>query len=97
LLSFHRIHLGDRARCDGAVIPGVTVTAKTPRERADAHFRKQRDRAYNVQLLPVGAYEITTGLPGFKQEVRRGINLVVGQEAVVNLTLEVGTVAESVT
>src|SRR5206468_2585632 len=39
----------------------------------------------------------TTDMPGFKQQVRRGINLVVGQEAVVNLTLEVGAAAESVT
>ena len=47
-----------------------------------------------MQLLPVGAYEITTDMPGFKQQVWRGINLVVGQEAVVNLTLEVGAAAE---
>ena len=36
-------------------------------------------------------------MPGFKQDVRRGINLAVGQEAVVNLTLEVGANAEQVT
>src|SRR5206468_5604572 len=48
-------------------------------------------------LLPVGAYELTTDMPGFKQQVRRGINLAVGQQAVVNLTLEVGAVAEQVT
>src|SRR5205807_4610493 len=52
---------------------------------------------YTIQLLPVGAYEITTELAGFKQQVRRGINLVVGQEAIVNVTLEVGTVSETVT
>jgi len=48
-------------------------------------------------LLPVGAYEITNNHAGFKQQVRSGINLVVGQEAVVNLTLEVGAIAEQVT
>jgi len=52
---------------------------------------------YNAPLLPVGAYEITTTMPGFKQQVRSGINLVVGQDAVVNLTLEVGAIAEQVT
>src|SRR5437867_1815156 len=52
---------------------------------------------YNLPLLPVGAYEITTTMPGFKQAVRTGINLVVGQEAVVDLTLEVGANAETVT
>src|SRR3989442_4165834 len=36
-------------------------------------------------------------MPGFKQQVRTGINLVVGQQAVINLTLEVGAGAEQVT
>src|SRR5438552_2534248 len=36
-------------------------------------------------------------MPGFKQQVRTGINLVVGQEAVVDLTLEVGANTEQVT
>src|SRR3989442_13428135 len=36
-------------------------------------------------------------MPGFKQDVRRGINLVIGQQAVINLTLEVGAAAEQVT
>jgi len=36
-------------------------------------------------------------MPGFKQQVRSGIDLVVGQQAVINLTLEVGAAAEQVT
>src|SRR5437867_3779059 len=39
----------------------------------------------------------TFGKLGFKQQVRRGVNLVVGQEAVIDLTLEVGAAAEQVT
>src|SRR5437667_5219474 len=46
--------------------------------------------------LPVGAYEVTAEAAGFKRQVRSGINLVVAQEAVVNLTLEVGGVTEQV-
>jgi hypothetical protein len=52
---------------------------------------------YSLQFLPVGPYELTASMPGFKLEVRRGINLVVGQEAVVNLTLEAGDAAEQIT
>jgi Carboxypeptidase regulatory-like domain len=81
----------------GAVIPGVMVTARHIESGLTRIAVSGENGGYTIQLLPVGAYEITTELPGFKQEVRRGINLVVGQEAVVNLTLEVGTVAESVT
>src|SRR6266581_2352735 len=81
----------------GAVIPGVTVTAKHIDSGLTRSAVSRETGGYNFQLLPVGAYEITTELPGFKQEIRRGINLVVGQEAVVNVTLEVGTVSETIT
>jgi hypothetical protein len=36
----------------------------------------------------VGAYEVTAGKIGFSREVRRGIELVVAQEAVAKLTLQ---------
>src|SRR5205814_8207625 len=81
----------------GAVIPGVTVSAKHIESGLTRTAVSSETGGYNLQLLPVGAYEITTELPGFKQQVRRGINLVVGQEAVVNLTLEVGAAAEQIT
>src|SRR5437867_1636951 len=81
----------------GAVIPGVMVTAKHTESGLTRTALTNETGAYSVQLLPVGAYEITAELAGFKQQVRRGINLVVGQEAVVNVTLEVGTVSETIT
>jgi Carboxypeptidase regulatory-like domain len=81
----------------GAVIPGVTVTVKHTESGLTRAAVSSENGGYNLQVLPVGPYELTTDLPGFKPQVRRGINLVVGQEAVVNLTLEVGAVAEKVT
>ena len=81
----------------GAVIPGVTVTARHIESGLTRTAVSSETGGYNLQLLPVGAYEITTELPGFKQAVRRGINLVVGQQAVVDLTLEVGAAEELIT
>jgi hypothetical protein len=81
----------------GAVVPGVTVTARHTESGLTRTAVSGENGGYNLQLLPVGAYELNSDLPGFKQQVRRGIILVVGQEAVVNLTLEVGAAAESVT
>src|SRR6059036_2360835 len=81
----------------GALIPGVSITIKhtdTGQTRASI---SSETGDYIVALLPVGEYEITTAMPGFKQQVRSGINLVVGQQAVINLTLEVGAAAEQVT
>jgi hypothetical protein len=81
----------------GAVVPGVTITIKHIESGLTRATVTGETGGYAIQLLPVGPYELATDLPGFKPQVRRGINLVVGQEAVVNLTLEVGGGAENVT
>src|SRR2546425_1743649 len=81
----------------GALVPGVSITVKHTESGLTRTVVSSERGAYNVPLLPVGAYEITTTMPGFKQVVRSGVNLVIGQEAVVDLTLEVGANAEQVT
>src|SRR3989454_1319113 len=81
----------------GALVPGVSITVRHTESGLTRSLVSGERGAYTVPLLPVGAYEITTTMPGFKQVVRSGINLVVGQEAVVDLTLEVGAAAETVT
>jgi hypothetical protein len=81
----------------GAVVPGVRITVKHTESGLTRNVVSSERGNYNVPLLPVGAYELSTVMPGFKQAVRSGINLVVGQEAVVDLTLEVGANAEQIT
>ncbi|HYR44535.1 MAG TPA: carboxypeptidase-like regulatory domain-containing protein, partial [Terriglobia bacterium] len=81
----------------GALVPGVTITVKHTDSGLTRIAVSAENGGYNVPLLPVGPYEITTTMPGFKQEIRRGINLVVGQQAIIDLTLEVGANAEQVT
>ena len=80
----------------GAVIPGVAVTVKNL-ETGAARALVTDDRGYYRALsLPVGRYEMTAEKTGFQTQVRTGINLVIGQEAVVNLRLEVGEVQQAV-
>src|SRR6266850_6927778 len=81
----------------GAVLPGVgikltnTETGITRMVTADEFGR------YNAPQLPLGGYEITAELPGFQKAVRRGVTLTIGREAVVDFTLQVGSVAQEVT
>src|SRR5437016_12513098 len=82
---------------NGGLVPGVSVTAKHTESGLTRTVITNETGSYRVPALPVGAYEVTAELPGFKQQVRRGINLVVTQEAVVNFTLEVGDLKENVT
>jgi hypothetical protein len=81
----------------GAVLPGVSITAKHIESGLTRTVIANEAGSYRMPALPVGAYEVTAELAGFKQQVRRGINLVVTQEAVVNFTLEIGDLKENVT
>src|SRR5437870_1949744 len=81
----------------GALIPGVSIAVKHTDTGQTRTAISSDSGSYNVPLLPVGAYELTTTMPGFKQQVRIGINLVIGQQAVIDLTLEVGAAAEQIT
>ena len=80
----------------GAAIAGATVivrnvgTGDTREMVTDPHGR------YHAPLLPPGEYEVRTSLSGFQPVERRGIRLTVGQDALVNLTLSVGPLEESV-
>ena len=81
----------------GAALPGVTVTAR----RADTGFERATisDAAgrYTLPSLPAGEYEMRAELAGFRPILRRGIRLSVSEHVAVDLTLEVGGVAEAVT
>src|SRR5438046_9753407 len=81
----------------GAVIPGTTVTAKHVETGLTRTVQSNEEGGYTMPQLPVGSYEVTAEKPGFRQQVRSGITLVVAQEAVVNLTLDVGDLAEKIT
>src|SRR5437773_6301517 len=81
----------------GGVIPGVTITIKHTESGLTRAVTTTENGGYRMPSLPVGPYEVTGEKLGFKQQVRKGVNLVVGQEAVIDLTLEVGAAAEQVT
>jgi hypothetical protein len=52
--------------------------------------------AYRISDLAAGIYEIHVSAPGFQHSVRRGIRLAVGATVVVDLTLHLTPVAETV-
>lgn len=81
----------------GAIVPGATVSVKHLETGLTRAVATEASGSYSVSSLPVGQYEVSAERAGFKQEVRRGINLVVAQQAVVNLVLEVGNVEQQVT
>jgi hypothetical protein len=81
----------------GAGLSGATVTVKSIETGAVRTVTSNGGGAYFVPGLPVGPQEVRAEKALFKTAVRQGIDLVVGQEATVDLTLELGPVTESIT
>src|SRR5713226_2697666 len=81
----------------GAVVPGAAVTVKHLETGLTRTAQADTSGGYSILSLPVGEYEVTAEQMGFRREVRRGIDLVVAQQAVVNLTLQVGNIEQQVT
>ena len=74
----------------GGVLPGVGVTLKNVETGLTRSVVTAHDGLYNVPGLPPGMYDARASLPGFTPAVRSGIQLAVGQQARLNLTLKVG-------
>jgi hypothetical protein len=87
--------LGTITDPQGAVIAGVTVSIKN----LDTQLQRQgvTDSAgyYRIEALPVGRYEVRAERQGFKVTVN-SLTLTVGQEAVTNIKMEVGSLSEQV-
>lgn len=82
----------------GAVLPGVTVTATSPVLGVrDASTVTGPEGNYVITQLPAGTYDITVELPGFQTKVVRAIELFIRQEAVIDVTMDLAGVEESVT
>jgi hypothetical protein len=80
----------------GAPIAAATVTTKNLETGALRNAMTDGTGRYLVLALPVGQYEVRATKAGFKEAVRSGIELAIGQEARVDLNLQVGAVATQV-
>src|SRR6266481_9657692 len=82
----------------GAVLPGVTVEASSPAliEGRRSAVTDEKGQYKIVDLRP-GSYTVTFTLPGFSTLKRDAIDLAANITAPLNVELEVGGVAETVT
>jgi hypothetical protein len=81
----------------GAVLPGVTVTATSPSLIGNQTSVTEADGKYLFAALPTGSYKLTFDLQGFKQSVRDNIQVVLGQTISADAQLQLGQLSESVT
>jgi hypothetical protein len=81
----------------GGVLPGVTVTVTNTDTGAVRAVVTNESGLYRAPLLPLGKYNVTAELQGFKKFEQVGVMLAAGQTATVNVALSVGAVSETVT
>ena len=81
----------------GAVIPGATVTARSLETGIERTTITSSEGRFTILQIGLGSYQVRAEAAGFQTVVRTGITLAVGQEALVDFTLQVGAVAETLT
>ena len=91
------IFVGVISDSTGALLPGVTVTATHVATNTAVDILTDERGQYRTPPLRIGEYELTVQLDGFRKFVRRGIVLNIGDVRNVDVTLEIGALAETVT
>jgi hypothetical protein len=81
----------------GAALPGVAVVVRNTETGLTREETTDARGWYRMPALPPGLYEIRCQLASFATQVRTGLMLTIGQEATVNLTLQLANVQETVT
>lgn len=81
----------------GAVIASAAIQAKNADSGTVYDVSSTSTGNYTFAQMPVGTYEVSVTVPGFKKSVRPGIAVNVAATVRIDFTLEVGTASESVT
>ena len=80
----------------GGAVTGATITVRNLETQAKRVVTTDDTGNFRVLGLAVGPQEVRAEKQGFKATIRTGIDLEVGQEAVVNLTLQLGELVQQI-
>ena len=81
----------------GANVPGATVTIVSKETNLTIDAVTDAEGGYRFINVPPGTWDVKTTLQGFREGVRAGVPVTIGAISRVDMTLEIGTVSETVT
>lgn len=88
---------GTVADPQGAIIVGAKVVARNLAIGSVTEALTNETGLFVAPFLPIGKYQITASMAGFKSSLRDNIELRVGDRLQINFSLEVGASAETIT
>jgi hypothetical protein len=81
----------------GGVLPGVTLTASSAALLTPVTAVSDSSGHYRLINLPPGTYTLTAELSGFASYKREGIVMRAGSNFTIDVSMQVGTLAETIT
>ena len=81
----------------GASVPGATVTIVSKDTKLTRETTTNGEGNYTLANVLPGQYDVKISLTGFRESVRSNVPVTIGQISRVDVTLEVGTLTETVT
>src|SRR5207244_5956053 len=81
----------------GGAIPNADVVVLSVATGGVWELKTDSSGRYRVPVLQPGEYEVHVSQTGFQPVARRGIQLTVGQNAVIDVRLELGAIKEEMT
>ncbi|MFZ3215531.1 MAG: carboxypeptidase regulatory-like domain-containing protein [Candidatus Acidiferrales bacterium] len=81
----------------GAVVVGANVTARNVDTSAERSATSDAEGHYEFSAIPLGPYEVRATHTGFSETIHKGIQVVVSEDAEVDLTLKIGSVGQQIT
>ncbi|MBI4893343.1 MAG: TonB-dependent receptor [Acidobacteria bacterium] len=95
--SFTASILGNVTDASGAAIPNAKITATNVANNTKVETVSDSMGRYTVQPLQPGSYRLEASTTGFKKFMQSGIDLAVGQQARLDIGMQVGDLTENVT
>jgi hypothetical protein len=95
--EFRGTILGRVLDASGHVVPQAAVAVVNEQTNVAIEVTSNAEGNYSVPLLLPGRYTVTATRSGFKKAVRAGIVVQVQDRMVIDFTLEVGDLAQSIT
>src|SRR6185312_3285571 len=77
-------------------VEAAAVTAKNTDTGIERRTTTNAEGQYRLLLLPLGRYTLTVEKAAFKSAVRSSVDLTIGEQAVIDFSLELGAIRQQV-